>query len=67
MHFSFTPFSDLEPSCPMPYDLSYENGLHSVKKVKEHILRFITEQHKMSGTVPLCLNLSSPVYNTFQR
>eukprot|EP00112_Aurelia_sp_Birch-Aquarium-sp1_P007410 Seg1807.5 transcript_id=Seg1807.5/GoldUCD/mRNA.D3Y31 product="Serine/threonine-protein kinase NLK" protein_id=Seg1807.5/GoldUCD/D3Y31 len=57
---------DLEPICPMPYDLSYENGLHSVKKVKEHILRFIAVQHKQSGTVPLCLNLSSPVYKTFQ-
>ncbi len=59
--------SDLEPICPVPYDLSYEDGLHTVKMIKEHIFRFIVEQHRKSGTVPLCLNLSSPVYKTFQR
>eukprot|EP00794_Sanderia_malayensis_P013854 gene13854-15302_t len=58
--------TDLEPICPVPYDLSYEDGLRSVKMIKEHIFRFIIEHHRKSGTVPLCLNLSSPVYKTFQ-
>lgn len=57
---------DLEPFCILPYDLSYEEGLHSVKSVKEDIFRFIVDYHRKSGTIPLCLNLSSPVYKTFQ-
>ena len=66
-HSGFTFFPDLEPLCQVPYDLSYEDGLHSVKSVKEHIFRFIVDYHRKSGTIPLCLNLSSPVYKTFQR
>ncbi|KAK3752740.1 hypothetical protein QZH41_018714 [Actinostola sp. cb2023] len=57
--------SDFEPANPKLFDDSYEINLNSISKVKESIYKFVLDKQKTS--VPLCINMASPSYKSFQR
>lgn len=57
--------SDFEPVCATKFDDKYEADLYTVSQVKESVYRFITERHRNS--VPLCINVASPAFKSFQR
>jgi len=58
--------SELEPCTVLPYDMSYEENLYTVHQVKDAVYNFISDMHRKSGVIPLCLNTASPVYRQFQ-
>lgn len=57
---------ELEPCTVLPYDMSYEENLYTVHQVKDAVYNFISDMHRKSGVIPLCLNTASPVYRQFQ-
>lgn len=56
--------SDFEPVCHQPFSYTFEDGLTSVRVVKEKLHKFILEQQQ-GNSVPLCLNPNSISYKSF--
>lgn len=57
--------SEFEPANPKLFDDTYEVNLNTIPRVKESVYKFILDKQKNS--VPLCINMASPSYKSFQR
>ncbi|EDO30527.1 predicted protein [Nematostella vectensis] len=57
--------SDFEPVNPARFDDSYEYNLNDISSIKESLYKYVLEHQ--GNSVPLCINMASPSFKSFQR